>query len=237
MNGPPFKSAIDAAAARLREKAMTEEEGAFIGNEDNLQTALGVSRATVRQAARILEGEGMLRVRRGINGGYFAARPNAVTIEKSVSAYLETLNVAGEDLLTIASVLWVEVIRKAAQIDTPAKRDIITRYRERLDTLSPDTGHREVLELEEALRTEIFELIDSRYIELIFHINMAFADRRFAKPDQPEDVGETAAFVAAWRNARRMELNAMADGDGELAALAARHMRNIWQQQMRKRIA
>ncbi|HEX7872974.1 MAG TPA: GntR family transcriptional regulator [Sphingobium sp.] len=237
MTASPFKSAIEAAAARLREKAMTEEEGAFIGNEDNLQTALGVSRATVRQAARILEGEGMLRVRRGINGGYFAARPSADTIEKSVSAYLETLNVAGEDLLTIASVLWVEVLRKAAQIDTPRKREIIARYRGLLDTLPPDTGHREVLEVEAALRNDIFELIDSRYIELIFHINMAFSERRFVVPDEPEAPEEIAAFVAAWRNARRMELSAMADGDGELAALAARHMRNIWQQQMRKRIA
>lgn len=215
---------------------MAEDEGALLGNEDMLQTALGVSRATIRQAARVLEGEGLLRVRRGINGGYFAARPNADTIEKNVSAYLETLNVAGEDLLTVASVLWVEAIRKAAQIDTPRKREVIGSYQKQLDILSPDASYQEVMELEDALRTDIFELIDSRYIELIFHINMAFSQRRYTNPEKPPEPEAIAAFVTAWRNARRMELNAMADGDAELAALAARHMRNIWQHQMRTRM-
>ncbi|MFT3965469.1 MAG: GntR family transcriptional regulator [Sphingobium sp.] len=236
MNAPPFKSAIDAAAARLREKVMAQEEGSLLGNEENLQTELGVSRATIRQAARVLEREGLLRVRRGINGGYFAARPNAETIEKSVSAYLETLNVAGEDLLTVASVLWVEVIRKAAHAPAEGRRVLVETYRRQLDAMPAGISYADLLDLEQSFRTDIFDLIDSRYIELIFHINMTFAYRRFP-PSRPQDAAAIAAFARSWRDARRMELGALADGDAELAALAARHMRNIWQRQMRKRMA
>lgn len=232
-----FKSAIDATAARLREKVMAEASGAFLGNEEMLQTTLGVSRATIRQAARVLESEGMLRVRRGINGGYFAARPNAETIEKSVSAYLETLNVAGEDLLTIASVLWVEVIRKAAIAPAPQRHALVEAYQRQIDALPGDTNYADLLDLEQSFRTDIFDLIDNRYIELIFHINMTFAYRRISPRPEPEDEDNLASFFRAWRDARRMELNALSDADPELAALAARHMRNIWQQEMRTRMS
>lgn len=225
----PFKSAIEATAARLREKVLAEEEGAFLGNEDALQVALGASRATIRQAARLLEREGLLRVRRGINGGYFGARPTADTIEKSVSAYLEMLNVSGDDLVTIASVLWVEAMRKAARHGGPEARALAERFRERIDRLPDDAGFRQIRELETEFRVAIFDLIDSRYIELIFQINMAFAMRRFASEHAArDDTPAHLAFVREWREARRMELGALADGDPELGAMAARHFRNVW---------
>ena len=75
-----------------------------MGSEETLIAKLGVSRATVRQAARLLEREGFPRVRRGINGGYFAARPDVRTIEKAVSSYLEMVHTKPEDITVIASV-------------------------------------------------------------------------------------------------------------------------------------
>lgn len=236
-NALPARSAIDTAASRLRQTVLAGEDGAFLGSEDMLQTQLGVSRATVRQAARLLESEGLLRVRRGINGGYFAARPNAETIEKSVSAYLEMLNVAGDDLITLASVLWVEVMRKAAMAPAPGRHALATRYRARLALLPADADYQQVQDVEQAFRTDIFGLIESRYIELIFHINMTFAQRRFPILDLDDDGAMYRGFFHGWREARYMELNALMDGDAELGALSARHMRNVWQHFMRSRIA
>lgn len=231
----PTRSAIDTAATRLRQTVLAGEDGAFLGSEEMLQTQLGVSRATVRQAARLLESEGLIRVRRGINGGYFAARPNAETIEKSVSAYLEMLNVAGDDLITLASVLWVEVMRKATVAPVSGRHALADRYRAQLAALPPHVGYQQVQDMEQGFRTDIFDLIDSRYIELIFHINMTFAQRRFPPQAMAEDSELFRRFVHAWREARQMELNALMDGDPELGALSARHMRNIWQQFIRSR--
>ena len=73
---PKSRSPIDTAADQLREILLRQQEGEMIGSEDDLVARLGVSRVTVRQAARLLEREGVLRVRRGINGGYFASRPS-----------------------------------------------------------------------------------------------------------------------------------------------------------------
>jgi GntR family transcriptional repressor for pyruvate dehydrogenase complex len=110
---PKVNSTIDAAASQLRSIVLSADEGALLGSEETLISRLGVSRATVRQVARLLEREGLLRVRRGINGGYFAARPDLQTIETTVSAYLEMLHTEPEDVTSIASALWVEVLRRA----------------------------------------------------------------------------------------------------------------------------
>lgn len=48
-------------------------DGAAPRSEDELLERYGVSRPTLRQAARILEHEQLIDVRRGVNGGFLAA--------------------------------------------------------------------------------------------------------------------------------------------------------------------
>lgn len=225
------RSTIEAAAAQFRTRALAAAEGALLGSEDTLVQALGASRATVRQVARLLEREGLLKVRRGINGGYFAARPDVDTIEQAVSSYLATLDMDAQDVTTIASVLWVEVLRKAAGVRTEAARAMAGEFRERVAAVRADAPFSEIVQVEQESRTAIFELIKARYIELIFQINVAFAQKRFAASREME-AGEHRAFVHAWRNAKLMELEAIADGDPELGMMAARHSRTLWHQRV-----
>jgi DNA-binding FadR family transcriptional regulator len=223
------KSTIDGAAARLRKIALSKAAGARLGSEERLIARLGVSRATVRQVARLLEREGMLQVRRGLNGGYFAARPDLGTIEATVSAYLEMLHTEPEDLTIIASALWVEVLRKAARISSKAARTLAGKYLDRIKALRPSASFDDVLQLEQAYRSAIFALINSRYIELVFQINTAYALRYF--PNAPSEHNDTEAhreFVRAWRSAKLLELESILHGDPELASTAARHSRNLW---------
>lgn len=222
------KSAIGAAASRLREMALASADGSLLGSEETLVERLGVSRATVRQAARLLEREGLLRVRRGINGGYFAGRPNLDTVEASVSAYLDTLDMDAEDVTAIASILWIEALRKAAGLRTEAAKAVADRLRERVTALRTDAPFRKVAELEEEYRSEVFALTRARYIELIFQVNVAFAQKRFMPGSLSDDTDAHRTFVEAWRKAKLMELDAITDGDPELGAMAARHSRNLW---------
>ena len=228
MNSSRSKSAIDAAAARLRAEVLSHEDGAFLGSEDALQAQIGVSRPTMRQAARLLEREGLLRVRRGNNGGYFGARPDPAFIEATVSTYLEVLNAEAEDLTAIASVLWVEVVRKAAARKDNAARSLAPHFRGAVKSLSETAGFTELLALEQKIRREVFDLIKSPYVELIFNINADFARRHFTDPPSSRDnTPEHVAFVEAWRKAKLMELEAISDGDQELAVLAARRTRDL----------
>ena len=228
MSTPKLKSTIDVAASQLRSIVLAAEDGALLGSEETLIARLGVSRATVRQVARLLEREGLLKVRRGINGGYFAARPDIRTIETTVSAYLEMLHTEAEDATAIASVLWVEVLRRAARIRSHESKALAERYLHAVRALRLDASFHDVLRIEQDSRKAIFELVKSPYIELIFQINTAFAQRRFVPPSDSDDTVSHREFVRAWRGAKLLELESIADGDPELAMLAARHSRNLW---------
>jgi len=227
------ESTVEAAAARLRSIVLATPEGGLLGSEEALIGRLDVSRSTVRQVARLLEREGLLRVRRGINGGYFAARPDVHTIEAVVSSYLEMFDTDIEDVFAIASVLWVEVMRKAASRRGKEAAALVKRFRGKIEALPADASHEEVLALELESREAIFGLVRSRYIHLIFQINMAFAQRRLS--GRRDGGTGHRQFTNAWRNAKLMELQAIADGDQELGAIAARHIRSLWHRQMVER--
>lgn len=216
----------------MRQLVMDMPPGALLGSEDALLARLGVSRSTVRQIARLLEREGLLRVKRGINGGYYGMRPTISTIETAVSAYLETLGMGTQDLAIVASVLWVEVMRRAAGQPATRTMPMIDSMRRKLEKLKPSAVFSEVSKLEQESQRAVLELADSPYIELIFQINTAFATRRFTPPSLHDDSEEHRTFVQDWRQAKRLELSAIEDGDAELAAMAARHMRNLWHKRL-----
>ena len=222
------RTAIGAAAEQLRTMALDVAEGTLLGNEEALQSRLGCSRATVRQVARLLEREGVLRVRRGINGGYFSSRPDAGTIEATVSAYLETLEMDPEDVTVIASALWVEAVRKAAAANRDEAKAVVAKLRERVMAIGDNAAFADVRKVEQLCQDEIFKLARSAYVRLIFDINVAFSKRKFASPGDDDSSAAHREFVRAWRDARLLELGAIAEGDIELAAMASRYSRKIW---------
>jgi DNA-binding FadR family transcriptional regulator len=228
MKKPSPISTIEAVKARFRDVVLAAKEGAFIGSEESLISELAVSRSTLRQAARLLEREGLLRVKRGINGGYYGNRPDEKTIQTAVSAYLETLDMSYEDVTAVASVLWVEVLRRAASLNTETARKVAKYHRQKVLEVDHDATFHEVVEVEQASREAIFNLVKSRYIQLIFHINASFSVGRFPLAATRDGTPKHKEFVDAWREAKLLELSAIANGDPELGMMAARHIRNIW---------
>ncbi|MDR2881704.1 MAG: GntR family transcriptional regulator [Azoarcus sp.] len=221
-------SAVEAAAAALRASSLAVPEGTFLGNEEALIARLRVARNTVRQAARLLEREGIVQVRPGINGGYFATRPDLNIIEHAVSAYLSTMAVGVQDVTYIASLLWVEAVRRAARMPSHLVKPMVEDFTARLKLLAPDARFRDILDIEDANRSAIFALTESAFIELVFQINYTFAQGNFVGDWANDGIEEHIAFVQAWRDAKLMELMAIADGDEQLAVMAAQHARNIW---------
>ncbi len=220
-------SAIDGAAARLRELALAAPEGSLLGSEDDVVGALGVSRVTARQAARLLEREGALLVRRGKNGGYFAARPSVEIIEAVVCAYLNTLGLGIGHTGVVASALWVEALREAAGADRDASVALAQRFAGIIEAVDPNAPIEEISRLERMMRSAVFELIDGAYIELIFHINAAFARQR-ATGWGTLDLESHRVFVHKWKQAKLMELEAIAEGNILQAVAAGLHDRTIW---------
>lgn len=231
------KSATELTAQALRNIVLSIEPGEHIGSEEELIARLGSSRITVRQVARLLEREGLLKVRRGINGGYFAARPDAGTIEATVSSYLETLDIDSFDVTVVASALWVETMRKAAVADRSAAATVVDRLVAKVKSIKDDASFEKVREIEMLVQSEIFDLAQSAYVRLIFDINVAFSRRRFSQPVPDNNSEEHLNFVQAWRDAKLLELGAIGRGDAELAGMAGQHSRKIWQRRILSRFS
>jgi DNA-binding GntR family transcriptional regulator len=222
-------SAMSTAASQLRALVADREEGAFLGGESELLQTLGISRTTLRQVARLLEREGLLTVRRGNAGGYFACKPSFASIEAALTAYLEILDVRIGELLAMASITWTETIRQAAGLRSDTARALAKKLGRTVRSVDPDIPYRDLIKIEQGIRSALFDLIDSPYLELIFQVNIQFAARQFEGPGQiPAEPEDHAQFVAAWRSAKLLELEAITLGDKELAVLAAERTRQVW---------
>src|SRR5215470_10331455 len=84
----PKRQLVQAAAGKLRDLILAREPGAQIGSLNEVSELLGVGIVTVQQAARVLEHEGLLSVRRGPGGGYYGARPDEAALERALATYM-----------------------------------------------------------------------------------------------------------------------------------------------------
>lgn len=92
-------STADRVASILRERILETAEGDYIGSEADLAEEIGVSLPTLRQAARMLEYEQMLKIKPGKGGGYFSRRPSIDTAIKSASQFLSSQDLRRGDAM------------------------------------------------------------------------------------------------------------------------------------------
>jgi DNA-binding FadR family transcriptional regulator len=228
MNKPRSLAPIDQAARALRERAMATQPGAIIGSEDEIVEQLGVSRVTVRQAARLLEREGVLLVKRGKKGGYFSARPSVGMVEEVVCAYLDTLGISASHTGGVATALWVEAVREATCADREAARAAAADLVALVEAIGPDATMHDISRAEAAFRSRVFDLIDGDYMRTIFQINAAFARKKIVSSNASADPELHARFLRKWRSGKLLQAEAIAGGDSLQGTLAALHERNAW---------
>ncbi|WP_037577759.1 FadR/GntR family transcriptional regulator [Phaeacidiphilus oryzae] len=93
--------ASDVLAAELRERILDGEfaEGTALPAERELVTQTRMSRSTVREALRILEVQGLLRIRTGRGGGAFVRRPGRESVARSVELVIRGHDIRLDALL------------------------------------------------------------------------------------------------------------------------------------------
>ena len=108
--------AANVLAGILREKILAGQlpPGQPLPNERDLGAQVGLSRASVREALRILEGEGLIATRTGRNGGSEVLRPSSASIEKSVGIFIRGQRIRQEAVLEARAALEPPSARFAA---------------------------------------------------------------------------------------------------------------------------
>ena len=130
--------AADMLAAILREKILggALDEGMPLPNERELGNQAGLSRASVREALRILEGEGLIATRIGRNGGSAVVRPSSATIERSVGIFIRGQRIRLEAVLEARSAIEPPSARFAALHRTDADLEEIVKSHAKLEQAS-----------------------------------------------------------------------------------------------------
>jgi DNA-binding FadR family transcriptional regulator len=110
----PSGSSVRRVAHALREEILKRPDGALLGSEAELVTRLGVSRPTFRQAAKLVEQEQLLLIKRGVGGGFFVRRPTVQAVTHVASVYLLSRKATMGDAIRTARPLFAETARLGA---------------------------------------------------------------------------------------------------------------------------
>lgn len=135
LNAP---KAADVLAESLREKILSGQfdDGDDLPSERELVEQVGLSRATVREALRILEGEGLIATRIGRNGGSAVLRPSAAAIERSVAIFIRGQRMRLDAVLEARVAIEPSSARFAAQHRTEDDLGLMEACHAALDSAS-----------------------------------------------------------------------------------------------------
>jgi GntR family transcriptional repressor for pyruvate dehydrogenase complex len=123
---------VAATARKLAQLSMAAEDGAFIGAEDEFLVQLGVSRPTLRQAAKIAENDRLISVRRGIKGGFYASRPDAADSIRTLARYLRLKGATLSDIMVVSRLVAEEAVERACACKDQGLRTRLAEFAERI---------------------------------------------------------------------------------------------------------
>ena len=212
-NPSPRKGLVPETAARMREIIFAHEAGEQIGSLPELAKALGVGIVTVQQAARVLEHEGLLEVRRGPGGGYYASRPDAADLERALAAWMRSQPASWEEALDMTSLLFNELCAAAAACDDRERQEALRVFALRL--LDCD-GEAAMGDMEQDFQDLLFAMVDRPLFELLTRVTLRFSAMRPGETPSRGLIG-----VERWIAGRRRIIDAILRRDAALARFEA----------------
>jgi GntR family transcriptional regulator, transcriptional repressor for pyruvate dehydrogenase complex len=215
----PRRQLVQAAAAKLRDAILAREPGTQIGSLNEVAELLGVGIVTVQQAARVLEHEGLLAVRRGPGGGYYGTRPDEAALERAFAAYLRVHGFGHPESHRMLSLLDCEIVPAAAHCTDESLREKARGLLERVDGCESSEQR---IAFETELRDLLFRMVTRPLVELVCRVTQ----RLYVLSDTPPLFPGKEGFDA-WRGARRRILEAILKHDEKLAQFEAERYRAL----------
>jgi GntR family transcriptional regulator, transcriptional repressor for pyruvate dehydrogenase complex len=204
---------VSATAEKLKDIILAKDPDAQIGSLPELARLLGVGIVTVQQAARILEHQGLLDVRRGPGGGYYGRRPDAAALERALTAYIHVHGPAYDEARQIVWLLNCELASIAAQCTDEQLREELRALAARIDSTDAEAQR---FAFEHDMHMVLLKMADRPLIALLQHVSMGI----YKNNPLPRLV-KTRAQVAAWKTGRRRLIDAILANDAERARFEA----------------
>lgn len=213
-------SALATTVAALRADALAHADGELIGSEDDLVARHGVSRPTLRQAAALVAQEQLLQPKRGVGGGYVARRPTSRAVTHMASIYLQIHGAGLEQIVQSVEPIRTELARLAAIFLDDASRAALREYVEREEQRSAEgpsyraflRGEREFGRvIGKASRNQVLSL----FLEILYDLASSLRGQSDLMVGRPER-------TALYRQQRMRIVEAVLEGDADLAVLASR---------------
>jgi GntR family transcriptional regulator, transcriptional repressor for pyruvate dehydrogenase complex len=207
------RNLVGTTADRLRDMIFAVEPDCLVGSLQDLSKSLEVGIVTVQQAARVLEHEGLLEVRRGPGGGYYGTRPNSAALERSIAAYLRSNPTSFEEAVNITSLLFNELVPAAAACSDAALHEELrqlSRHLESCNTAS-DCG-----QFENDFQDLLFRMVDWPLFKLLTVVTLEVG---VTKVGHLQRGGEEA--IAEWKAGRHRIISAILLSDRQLARFEA----------------
>lgn len=163
-------SAVTRIAAKIRDDAIKLPDGVLLGSEDELVARYGVSRPTLRQAASLVVQEQLLKVRRGMGGGYFACAPEAHAVGRMAALYLKYHDARISEILAAFMPVRVELARLAVKNTDESLREELAQFLAREAAIKRYSTHREFVTAERAFNLLLGKLSDNKALALFMEI-------------------------------------------------------------------
>jgi DNA-binding FadR family transcriptional regulator len=217
-------NAVRTVANALRKLAVTKADGELMGSEEELAVRFNVSRPTLRNAAAILVQEQLLKVRRGVRGGYFACHPSATAVQHIAAIYLQAHGTTPEEVIRSVPTIFVELVRLAALNKSDTKRRAELRKwldKEMLPEKTQESDlYDDFVRSEREFAALLEDLANNDVLRLFFSIIDDFCVQ--LRPPGLANFRHGLDRIAILRKARQELARAILERDEELAVLIAK---------------
>ncbi len=210
---------VGTATDRLRDLILETPPGEHLGSLNEVASRLGVGIVTVQQAARVLEHEGLLAVKRGPGGGYYGARPDDAAIERAFATYMRVHDISYREAFELAVLLDCDIIVTAAR---SLEREQFAEIQRLIDLLESSTAFEDCMRFEIDFRETLLGIFDKPLLALLAHVAVQLYN------SEPEPgLFDTPEALDEWKQGRRRILDAILAQDEELAGFEAERYRRM----------
>jgi GntR family transcriptional regulator, transcriptional repressor for pyruvate dehydrogenase complex len=202
---------VERTARKLADLSLAGEGDRFLGSEDELLARFGISRPTLRQAAKMVANDRLISVRRGSGGGFYATRPDAADSVRSLARYLRLKGASLSDIMVVTRPVSEQAAVLAAGCEDPELRTQLASFAARIDANDSPGA---IVRAETELARILAAMSGNAAIELVMAIGFSFGleeqgGKLYADPQER----------ARARELQRGLVDAVLARDGEVARL------------------